>query len=213
MEKITLGRPGKILTLDHCARCGGIWFEKGETQRLTWHSPSELWKLVPPRSHIIRPPCHGCGAPLDRDHQVCFVCSRANEIACPTCDRKTVRVQTDGLTLDVCENCKGVWFDHAELRSIWKLKLNEIARRGRSNDQPVLADGGSLLLESFVWAPDLTLYTADAVVSGVSHVAGALGHVAASGGAEAAAGALHIVGAAAESLFDAIAEILGGLFN
>src|ERR1043165_4728008 len=65
MEKIALGRPGKILVLDHCGRCGGIWFEKGETQRLTWHSPAELWKLVPPRSHILRPPCHGCGTPLD----------------------------------------------------------------------------------------------------------------------------------------------------
>src|SRR6185436_712661 len=102
-------------------------------------------KYIPPRSHIIRPPCHGCGAPMDRDCQECGVCQRANEIACPACDVKTERVHADGLTLDVCARCKGVWFDHVELRSVWNLKLGEMAR---GNTSALPGDRSSVLVEA-----------------------------------------------------------------
>lgn len=206
MEKVALGRPGKRLVLDHCSRCGGVWFEKGEPQRLTLHSPAELWKYIPPRAHIIRPPCHGCGTPMGRDCHECAVCQRANEIACPACDVKTERVLTDGLTLDVCARCKGVWFDHEELRSIWKLKLNEMARR---NAPAETSERASLLVESLLWAPDLVVYGSHAI----GETLNAVGHLAASGGTEAASGLLSAVGEASESAFEAIAEILGGLFS
>jgi Zn-finger nucleic acid-binding protein len=210
MEKIVLGRPGKLLVLDHCSRCGGVWFEKGETQRLTWHTPNELWKLVPPRSHVIRPPCHGCGTPLGRDDRECPVCSRANELQCPACDVKAARVTVDGITLDVCERCKGVWFDHEELRSIWKLKLTDIARNRSVNG---VGDGTGVLFEALIWAPDIAFYGAHAVVSGLAHTAGAVGDLAKGGGADAASGVLGAIGEAGESVFDAIASILGGLFE
>jgi Zn-finger nucleic acid-binding protein len=211
MDKIALGRPGKRLVLDHCSRCGGVWFEKGEPQRLTLHSPAELWKYVPPRSHIIRPPCHGCGTPLHRDDRECAACGRANELMCPACDTRNVRASVEGITLDVCERCKGVWFDHEELRSIWKLKLTEIARKRPAGADA--GDGGSVLLESLIWAPDIAFYGAHAVVSGLAHTAGAVGELAQSGGGEAASSALGALGEAGESVFDAIAGILGGLFD
>ena len=209
MEKVALGRPGKRLLLDHCTRCGGVWFEKGEPQQLTWHSPAELWKYIPPRSHIIRPPCHGCGTPLDRDHAVCGVCARANDVNCPACDTKNVRASVDGITLDVCEKCKGVWFDHAELRSIWKLKLTEIARKHPRASREA-GDGPAVLLEALVWAPDIGFYAIDAAATGIGYVGGAIGEVAVNGGAEAALG---VISEAGESVFEAIAEIIGGLFN
>jgi Zn-finger nucleic acid-binding protein len=210
MEKIALGRAGKRLLLDHCARCGGVWFEKGEPQRLAGHSPSELWKLIPPRAHIIRPPCHGCGAPLSRDDHECTVCSRANDLMCPACDTKNVRVLVDGITLDVCERCKGVWFDHEELRSIWKLKLTEIVR---NRPAPGVADGNTLLVESLIWAPDLVLYGSYAAASGLTHGVDAVSNVDAGGAVEAGSGVLGALGEAGESVFDAIAGILGGLFD
>jgi Zn-finger nucleic acid-binding protein len=214
MQKLVLGKPPKLLVLDHCTRCGGIWFERGEPQRLSWHPPAALWQVAPPRSLIIRPPCHGCGTPLDRDHSDCGACGRANEIACPSCDRPTRRVRTDGLTLDVCDSCKGAWFDHTELRSIWTLKFNEINRRGRTGERSALADGGSLLVESMIWMPDATFYAADTVISGAGNLLGAASDVVVAGGAaDAASGILGAAGDAAESVFEAVAEILGGLFN
>lgn len=212
MEKIALGRPGKVLVLDHCARCGGIWFERGEAQQLTWHAPAELWKLVPPRAHVLRPPCHGCGTPLDRDHRDCAVCGRANEIACPTCDKPTVRADAQGLTLDICGKCKGVWFDHAELRSIWKLKLDELGRRGDAT-RSTLADGSSLLLESMLWAPDLALLTAHTAATGIANAAGGIGDIASGAAGEAAPGFIGVVGEAAESVFETITAIVSGLFD
>ena len=35
------GGEGDTLVLDHCARCGGVWFEAGET-----HSTASLEELV-----------------------------------------------------------------------------------------------------------------------------------------------------------------------
>jgi Zn-finger nucleic acid-binding protein len=210
MDKIALRRPGTRLLLDHCSRCGGVWFEKGEPQQLTWHEPAELWKLIPPRSHIIRPPCHGCGTPLGRDDHECPVCSRTNDLMCPQCDTKATRASVDGITLDVCEKCKGVWFDHAELRSIWKLKLTEIARNRPGDAQGM---GTGVLFEALIWAPDIAFYGAHAVGSGLAHTAGAVGELAKGGGAEAASGVLGALGDAGESVFEAIASILGGLFD
>ena len=207
MEKVALARPGKRLVLDHCSRCGGVWFEKGEPQHLTLHAPAELWKYIPPRSHIIRPPCHGCGSPMDRDCLECAVCKRANEIACPACDIKTERVRAEGLTLDVCGRCKGVWFEHAELRSVWTLKLNEMARRKPPAMLAGAAEGGSLITDALMYSPDLVVYGAHAIGETVS----AVGRLASSGGVEAASGVLGALGDAASSVFEAIAEILGGL--
>ena len=60
------GRQG-FLVLDHCNRCGGIWFERGEVQQLAARDPSALWSEVAPRTDIPLPPCHNCQSPLDRD--------------------------------------------------------------------------------------------------------------------------------------------------
>src|SRR5437016_85472 len=64
------GRSG-FLTLDHCQRCGGVWFERGEVQALASREPAALWAEVAPRADIPNPPCHSCRSPLDRDAETC----------------------------------------------------------------------------------------------------------------------------------------------
>ena len=217
MEKVSLGAAESRLVLDHCARCGGVWFEKGEALALTRHSPADLWKHIPPRASIPRPPCHGCGAPLDRDAEQCGVCARNNDIACPACDHTMQRRAHAGLVLDVCSRCKGVWFDHAELKSIWSLSVEELAQTRASRVTNAAAQaasvGGDVLLESLFWAPGLTLNAGAAAVEGVGHVVGALGSVSLDGAAGAAMGAAEMVGGAAEGVFDMIMEIIGSLFD
>jgi Zn-finger nucleic acid-binding protein len=217
MEKVSMGGSGMRLVLDHCTRCGGVWFEKGEAQQLTRHSPSELWKHIPPRETTPRPPCHGCGAPLDRDAETCGVCGRSNEISCPVCDRTMERRQHAGLTLDVCSRCKGVWFDHAELKSVWSLSVAELSksRAGRAVQTAgqAAAIGGDILLESLFWAPGLTINAGAAAVEGIGHVAGALGSVSLDGAASAAMGAAEVVGGAAEGVFEMIMDIISSIFD
>lgn len=217
MEKVSMGRAGSQLVLDHCTRCGGVWFEKGEAQMLTRQSPSDLWKHIPPLKIIPRPPCHGCGTPLDRDAAVCAVCKRKNEIACPACDRTMERREHAGLVLDVCARCKGVWFDHAELKSVWSLSAAGMQQRGRpglrgSAGQAAVI-GGDILLESLFWAPGLTISAGVAAAQGLGHAAGALGGLSVDGAASAAMGAAEAVGGAAEGVFEMIMEIIGSIFD
>ena len=74
MDKAQVKGRGGVLTLDHCMRCGGVWFERGEVQQLATRTPESLWAEIAPRADVPRPPCHNCQTPLDRDAEKCAVC-------------------------------------------------------------------------------------------------------------------------------------------
>jgi len=216
MQKTTVRGTSSAVTLDVCSRCGGIWFERGEVQQLSRQAPASLWSEVPLRTEPVRPPCHGCGAPLDRDVERCPSCGHGNVLRCPTCDLEMERRTQGALVLDLCRRCEGVWFDHAELTELWKLSLLAAATRakGQGRGAHVATAGGEVLLQSLFWAPDLVFYGASAA----THVAGAaaqsLGSIASSGAAaEAATAAADVVGSAAEGVFSMIADIIGSLFD
>ncbi|MEP7346599.1 MAG: zf-TFIIB domain-containing protein [Gemmatimonadaceae bacterium] len=213
MEKVLMHGGAQSLVLDHCPRCGGVWFEKGEAQQLTRHSPADLWKHIPPLQTVPKPPCHACYAPLDRDAEKCGVCGKKNELSCPICDKVMVRRKLADLTLDVCAQCRGVWFDHAELKSLWSLTLMDLESRRPGRGAQAAAMGGDVLLESLFWAPGLVMNAGEAAVYGVGHVAGALGSISVDGAADAAMGAAEMVGGAAEGLFETIMGIISSLFD
>ena len=217
MQKTPVRGAGGQVTLDVCPRCGGIWFERGEARQVSRKAPDALWQEVPRRSDPVRPPCHGCGAPLDRDEERCAVCGHRNVLRCPTCDRAMERHRHAGLILDLCRRCEGTWFDHAELSAIWQLNLAAAADRatrrpGRATG--ALAAGGDVLLSALVWTPDLMVYGAAAATHGVTAAVQSAGSLASSGAAgEAAAAAVDVVGDAAEGVFSMIADIISGLFD
>ncbi|MDB4878981.1 MAG: Zn-finger nucleic acid-binding protein [Gemmatimonadetes bacterium] len=213
MEKLVIGGAGAGLTVDHCGRCGGVWFEQGEARQLSRLEPSELWKHIPPRQSAPTPPCHGCHAPLDRGAAKCAVCGRANTLPCPACERTMERRQHGTLTLDVCARDRGVWFDHAELRSVWSLALERVDAGQRDRGRQALAVGGDVLLESLFWAPGLTLHAGAAVVQGAGSVVSAAGGVSAEGAAAAATGAVDMIGGAAQGVFEFVMEMIGGIFD
>ncbi len=207
MEKTSLGTgagdASGPLTLDHCARCGGMWFELGEVQRLRSERPESLWARIPARDERHRAQCHACRAFVDRDAPECAACGAKTRLNCPACDTRMLQVRQSSLTLDVCKRCKGVWFDHHELEAIWELERDRlVARRGRDGAVGRTAEAGAdVLFETLFWAPDLVFVGA--------HVAG---HAVAAA-AEAAPAALDAVGDAAASVFEAILEIVGGIFG
>jgi hypothetical protein len=100
----------------------------------------------------------------------------------------------DGLILDLCRRCHGVWFDNAELSAIWRVSLTTATASKRKRGSQTLAVGGDVLLEAMFWSPDLVFYGSEAVV----HVAGATAEVA---------------GEAAEGVFSFIMEIIAGIFD
>lgn len=213
LEKVQLGDGQAGLTLDHCTRCGGVFFEKGEAQRLARFTPSDLWKHIPPRQSGPVPPCHGCFAPLARDAEQCAACGTKNELKCPICARVMQRRLYDGLALDVCSSCKGVWFDHVELRSVWSLAIAEFSRKQPGRGSEALAVGGDVLLHSLFWAPGMVVHAGLGVAHGVSSAAGALGNLSVDGAASAAMGAAEAVGGAAEGVFETIMGIISSIFD
>lgn len=197
MDKAQVKGPGGFLTLDHCGRCGGIWFERGEVQQLAARDPAALWAEVAPRADTPRPPCHHCQALIDRDAEKCEACGKPNVLDCPTCDLEMKRHAVNGLLLDVCERCQGVWFDHKELAAVWKLSIDAatVARRRRpSAAGDALAVGGDVLLNTMFWAPGLVV---DGAI-GAAHLGGA---------------ALEVAGGAAEGVFEAILGFISSLFD
>lgn len=208
MEKATVVTRGAAaaadgtgeLTLDHCCRCGGMWFELGEVQRLRSEPPESLWTHVPTRAERHRAQCHACRAFLDRDEPECGACGATARLNCPACDAGMTRVRRSELTLDVCKQCKGVWFDHHELEAIWTLKRDQLVakqkRRGKLA-QAADGEGAALLFESVLWAPDLLAapaYAGSAVVEAAPVVGEAV--------AEAASG-----------VFETIVEIVAGVLG
>jgi Zn-finger nucleic acid-binding protein len=206
--KATTGR--LELVLDHCARCGGVWFGHGEVQQLRRVDANLLWTRIARRTEVHRMQCHHCHAPVLRSASHCPNCRWNLALDCPICARTMNRVEQDGLRLDVCRTCKGVWFDHDELAAIWKLEATALLKRRQDSDPHAV-----VLLEALTFDPFLTYYG----LSAAGHVAGgaieALAHVpgALANAPGAIAGAAEAAGEVASSVFETIVELIGGLFG
>ena len=219
MSKVGLG-PGGALQVDHCARCGGVWLEHGEVQRLRTMKESDLWTAVPRRTETFRMRCHDCHASMERADAACPSCGWNNTLSCPACDRPMLVESHAGLRLDVCRECRGVWFDHQELAEIWKDSFDSSirARRGGKAGTALATTGdvaGEVLLNSLFFAPDLVFYGARAAGQAVGAGAEALSNLPGMIGAapEVAAAAVDAVGDAAGSVFDIIVSIISSIFD
>ncbi|MFN2567620.1 MAG: zf-TFIIB domain-containing protein [Gemmatimonadaceae bacterium] len=212
LEKTRVGTRGELV-LDSCRRCGGIWFELGEVQRLKRHRPQALWERVRLRDEPFRMQCHGCHAPMDRNAVSCRACEWRNTIDCPICQRAMQPETHEGLRLDVCRSCKGVWFDHVELAAIWNLTLESsrhVRARGTAlaDSSTAAEDGAVVLIHALAYSPDIVLYGARAAGYAVSASAEVLANA-----PEAAAGLVGAAGDAAAGVFEAILDIVSGLFS
>lgn len=204
MAFVTVTTPGADLVLDHCQRCGGVWFDAGEVAALRALGSETLLTRVRPRRESVRMRCRGCDAFVDRDHDRCPACRHGNALDCPRCDGPMRVERVAGVRLDVCDGCRGVWLDNHELNLLWKKGLErarrQVAAGGRTGKVAGVAGdvrGGAL--EAFLYAPDLAFYGL--------HAVGAVAGPAASG----IGAAFEALGTAAEAVFELILEIVGGL--
>jgi hypothetical protein len=125
----------------------------------------------------------------------------------------------ESLRLDVCGDCKGVWFDHHELESLWSPRFDlALARRHLSRRDTGMTKGevgSEILFNTLFFAPDLLYYGA----AGIGQVASGAGSLITNApeiiGAtpEVAAGVVDAVGETAGGVFEAIMEIISGIFE
>jgi Zn-finger nucleic acid-binding protein len=233
MTKLRLTpQPGAPVVVDHCRRCGGLWLQAGKVQLLRRLEPAVLWEYVAGSTAAAPPMCHTCHVPLPRDAEQCGACGSENTLDCPECERE-MRVETyEGVRLDVCRHCRGVWFDHHELDAIWRFELAAaVARRRAATGDNAAGDaatshGALTVLDVLVWTPDLpaaAVYGAAHLGSAAAEAAGAAAGAAAeaAGAAARAAGqAPEIAAAAAEAateaaagVFETVVEIIAGIFS
>lgn len=218
MDKVALG-PGGALTVDYCRRCGGAWLEHGEVQGLRRLAAGELWKRVEKRHYRFLMRCHDCHGPLERAEERCPACGWVVALDCPGCARPLQAESHAGLRLDVCRDCKGVWFDHHELEAIWGAGLDQALRNRRISRGatlgPVGSGPGEVLVETLFYAPELAFHGARAAGHVLAASAEALAHVPAAVAAtpEAAATAFELVGDAAGAVFEVVVSIVGGIFD
>ena len=218
MARVSLG-PSGDLQVDHCRRCGGFWLEHGEVQRLRALQASAVWTAVQRRTATFQMRCHDCHGLLDRAADACPACGWKNSLSCPACDRLMLTESHAGLRLDVCRECKGVWFDHHELAEIWKESFDASLRSRRKETGTAVAVAGDVagevLLNSLFFAPDLVFFGARAAGQAamasaeiVANLPGAIGAA-----PEVAAAAIEAAGEAAGSVFEVIVSIISGIFD
>lgn len=192
------------LEIDHCLRCGGVWFDHGESDELRrLGTPRKLRAKVPLLRGAQRMACRGCEARIQRAAAACDGCGHKNVIDCPCCDRPMERENRTGLRLDVCRSCRGAWFDNDQLRAIWVSQLPAAA-----NQQSHGGGGWDI--------PHIDLNGADAGVGpGLPDLGDPIAAIpdAAGGVFEGAAWLLEAGGDAAGAVFEVIGSILCGLFD
>ena len=207
LTKTPIGRDG-ALVLDHCARCGGVWFDAGELQRLRAKRADLLWKAIARRDEAFRMACHSCHAFMDRNAPRCEACGWKNVLDCPVCAQPMQAATQHGVKLDACRSCKGVWFDHEELMAIWRLELSSSLRRHELATPGAGETGALVVLEALTYSPWLALEGVHVAGHVLDASASALAHA-----PEAVGGMVEVAGEAASGVFAAIVEIISGLFE
>jgi Zn-finger nucleic acid-binding protein len=150
---------------------------------------------------------------MDRNAASCSACDWRNTIDCPVCQQAMEPQTHDGLRLDTCRSCKGVWFDAVELAAIWNLRLSETRQRrsharGPSDRALAAGTGDILLIDALAYSPEVVIYGARAAGYAVASSADVLASAPA-----AAVGLVEGAGDAAASVFEAILDIISGLFS
>lgn len=112
----TVQDPETKLEVDSCPQCLGLWFDAGELE--TFYHSRELVKRFTPLG----------GDSLHHTYEI-----SASARRCPRCRKGMERPLVGGIAVDVCRDCRGIWFDQGELSKITEIYKN----RGLQGDEMV----------------------------------------------------------------------------
>jgi hypothetical protein len=110
------------LLIDMCPDCGGIWLDAGEFERMESGSGHEVAHLLQQaRKELLQ----------DAGRLVSFAGM------CPKCEGARLHpMKKRGVELDICPNCKGLFFDEKELELVlgdksanWFASILDLIRR------------------------------------------------------------------------------------
>ena len=110
---------GSRVDVEHCDKCGGIWFERGELKRA---APEAIADFRPPED------------------------ARPGKFMCPRCFEALLhfRYAQTYVRVDMCAKCRGLWLDHREFEEISKVRQH-LKERGKLDPDPIHGIKGALL--------------------------------------------------------------------
>ncbi len=109
--------PATGLTIDSCPSCDGLWFDAHELSAFLQDEPLRkrfMWSEA-------TEPLAAIGYTIDTQTR-----------RCPRCRIAMGQRLFGGVTLDVCDQCHGIWFDHGEVRLVV-----ERFQHGTSGDEEI----------------------------------------------------------------------------
>ncbi len=108
-----------VTPLRYCNTCYGFW-AAGDALTAGVSSPSDEH----PALFAARGPkrCRACFGHLKPDGN-CAKCGKPlPALNCPSCGKAMERTERQGVTLDQCATCMGVWFDTGEIATVFRLE-------------------------------------------------------------------------------------------
>ena len=87
------------VALGYCQRCGGMWFDQGESELLAQCRPRALNTTVVLSDEAYRMACHSCQAGLNRNDYSCPACGWKNVLSCPVYESSLPPTRQDQLKL------------------------------------------------------------------------------------------------------------------
>ena len=123
------------ISLDGCARCGGVWLLRSAAGAARHLAPNALAALDAPAGMAVNAPVGSTGAAAR---------------ACPAC-RVPMEQRPDSLhpslRIDACRACSGIWLDPGELAQ-FRITGTDRAAAARDTRQSVTTEDG---LVGFAW--------------------------------------------------------------
>ncbi len=122
LEKKNFKAKDKVVEIDQCFSCQGIWFDKAELEKLKEFSLTkfELDSQIDD---------HKAYKILDAKTGICPRCNK--EMRKKEIDVKTGKEASEGdvkVRIDACDNCQGFWVDGNEINYLVEILPSEVGR-------------------------------------------------------------------------------------
>ena len=199
---------GKGVVIDFCPNCRGSWFDADELHQVYQDRNAASALLLPPLPNLKRDPvlCKQCETYHSRSEKYCPECKSPLPFLCPICRKPLQLSHRQGISLDCCHDCKGVWLDGGELTALFNYYSKNIQTR-HGGVEPTVAAASSVALDMFIWAPELYIAATAQVLTHLPElasegleIAGDMPQIA----TKAAEGMVHVAGSASDLATGAI---------
>lgn len=127
-----LSFPGTDVLIDRCVECQGVWLDRGELQILK----RLLAKLLPKDQPHMN----------ERAQVLLTEVEIAGEqrFKCPKCESKLWHLKRNGMIVEMCSSCNGMWFDAGELTVLLEVYRKFDANDGELTEVPCVRCGANM---------------------------------------------------------------------